>query len=250
MLFKNQKSTYYHPGIYRFYWPYVSPNLQYHDADHILFWYYDVEIHVGRSDDMKEGKLLTVIIKSSTLGVTNHIEYIATQIRNNFFPDLFLQYQENKKHLNEDVIRWLEVNFETLNPDCWSEVTLEWDHRSEQYQKPEWKKIDPNAWYFVQYQSKFNDWLKAALESFNGGSFAANGPRWIFELKEWIGDNLKNPDLAIVEALNRVLEHGHSACDFLSEKIVETFENEQFKMQKQLEKHGRDPSEPTIKAHS
>ncbi|MBA4550594.1 hypothetical protein H1043_02255 [Thermoactinomyces vulgaris] len=139
MLFKNQESTYYHPGVYRFYWPFVSPDLL-KDNDHIQFWYYDVEIHVGRSDDMKEGKLLTVIIKSSTLGVTNYIESIATQIRNNFFPKLFSQYQANKKYLNEDTIRWLEVNFETLNPNRWNEVVLEWDHRLEQYQSPTWKK--------------------------------------------------------------------------------------------------------------
>lgn len=159
---------------------------------------------------MKEGKLLTVIIKSSTLGVTNYIESIATQIRNNFFPKLFSQYQANKKYLNEDTIRWLEVNFETLNPNRWNEVVLEWDHRLEQYQSPTWKKINTGAWYFVQYQSKLLDWVNAALKSFNGYSFETNASRWILELKEWIGDNLNNPDLAIVEALKEVLEYGHA----------------------------------------
>lgn len=137
-----------HSGIYRFKWPYLAGHLVPNDAGEVKVYECDVEIRVGQDDDLREGKLVTIIITSySPPGVQNSIEHIATKIRLAFFDRIFYENHWDKPIIPEESIRWIEQHLFSkgssvgdTSHDQSLEVTMQWDAKKHAYGGPSWKK--------------------------------------------------------------------------------------------------------------
>ena len=142
-----KKEIIMHPGIYRFKFPYVTGHLVPNDAGEVTVYNCDVEMRVGQEEDLREGKLVTIIITSySPPGVQNRIEHIATKIRLTFFDDIFHELHWEKAIVSEERIRWIEQHLfsKGSNPGNTShdqslEVTMRWDAKKHAYCEPSWK---------------------------------------------------------------------------------------------------------------
>ncbi|MGU3472427.1 hypothetical protein ACLBWT_14930 [Paenibacillus sp. D51F] len=142
-----KKEVRMHSGIYRFKWPYLMGPLIPDDAGNVTVYDCDVEVRVGQDEDLKEGKLATIIITSySAPGVQNRIEHIATKIRLAFFDNIFHELHWEKAIVPEEKIRWIEQHLFSKGSmqgdtslDQALEVTMQWDAKKHAYGGPSWK---------------------------------------------------------------------------------------------------------------
>lgn len=148
MLALKVNSIYFHPGIYRIEWPYLSGNLIHNEQIEVKVYTCDVELRVGQKEDMDLGNLVTVIItaRPNTPGVQNFIENIATKIRIAFFDHIFIEKHWEKPLVPEHRIRWIERHLFSLHTgvmmdDEINEVTMQWDAKEHRYYSPSWKRI-------------------------------------------------------------------------------------------------------------
>lgn len=142
----NQDSIFFHGGIYRFEWPYLTgSNMGTNDQGEVNVYKCDVELRVGQEEDLKEGKIVTVIITSDgNPGVQGSIEKIATKIRISFFDSIFTEKHWENPIVPEHKIRWIERHlFSTRTGsdqnDEINEVTMIWDAKRHVYHSPLWK---------------------------------------------------------------------------------------------------------------
>lgn len=96
-------------------------------------------MHIGREDDLQEGYMVTVIMRSTDgYGITNFVEYIATNVRRTL-----------SRRIKSDQIRWVEIEPPTSGdhhrPAC---VVMNWDKKKQEYSSPKWKRISPDTWYY------------------------------------------------------------------------------------------------------
>ncbi|MEK4479967.1 hypothetical protein MKZ23_11090 [Paenibacillus sp. FSL R5-0876] len=135
-----EKSVFYHPGIYRFQWPYLAAWLSQNEQHEVTVYHCDVEIRVGQEEDMKVGKLVTVTVtaREHTPGVQNFITEIATKVRLSFFDQIFLEKHWGKTLVPEHRIRWIECHpyIEDQSP---LQVSMKWDSKKHAYHSPAWK---------------------------------------------------------------------------------------------------------------
>ncbi len=118
------------------------------DKGEVTVYKCDVELRVGQDKDMREGKLITVVVTSyAPPGVQNYIEHIATKVRIAFFDQIFIEKRWEKPVVPEDGIRWIEQHLYSkqndgdTSHDLITEVTMEWDSKRFAYTNPSWKPI-------------------------------------------------------------------------------------------------------------
>jgi hypothetical protein len=145
----NSNSILFHPGIYRFEWPYLTSYLVPNDeTGEVKVYKCDVELRVGQSEDMEAGKLVTVVISSyAPPGVQNFIEDIATKVRIAFFDTIFIEKHWEMPIVPEDKIRWIERHLfshssGSTSHDSIQEVTMKWDAKKHIYTSPSWRSIE------------------------------------------------------------------------------------------------------------
>lgn len=147
---KTKESIRFHPGVYKFQIPYLLHDLIANENNEMKVSSCEVEMHVGREDDLKQGTIATIIMTSTTEPMTNIIEYIATSIYHTMFRDIFYTYLM-EKNLLIDRIRWVEkydssvVSFSS-NSRC-DDVTFQWDEKQQSYYNPSWYQPEEDAWY-------------------------------------------------------------------------------------------------------
>jgi len=179
---KTEQSIWYHPGLYKFYMPYINHMPVSNDKDQHTVYSCQVEVHVGMQNDMDEGKLATIIIKSDDegLGVTNYIEDIATKVRLSFFDKIF---HEDIINSNENILdtrlRWLEYvspQYTSALPDgSLREVHMDWDIREKRYIKPDWTNYEG---FYADYLKSLDREIKKGevyLSEFNMGKYPMLG---------------------------------------------------------------------------
>lgn len=141
----DKKSVLYHPGRYKFYFPYAAFHSVADDNGFVPIYMCEVEIFVGQEIDLKEGYIATVIIHADKegVGITNFIEMIATKIRWCFFDVIFYEKMDEPTNPFLEKIRWIEHYPEEYLPSCfpngkWDIVTMQWDEKSRMYYDPCW----------------------------------------------------------------------------------------------------------------
>ncbi len=169
-----EQSIWFHPGIYRFYFPYTSFTLVPNEDQYTPVYTCEVQVHVGMEHDMKEGKLATIIIKADDvgIGVTNFIEDIASKIRLCFFDKIFHDdILKGEPSQLEGNLRWLEYYSPSYYPSgmpegSLREVKMTWDDDEKRYSHPDWfghegiykdllnQKVSPKQGEI--YQAQFN----------------------------------------------------------------------------------------------
>ncbi|MNB77502.1 hypothetical protein D3C75_241880 [compost metagenome] len=142
-------NIHFHPGIYRFLWPYLAANFSRNDKQEVAVYHCDVEIRVGQDEDMQVGKLVTIIVtaRDKTPGVQNFIEHIATKIRLSFFDAIFHEKHWEKPIISENSIRWIERHLFSQHPgstmdDEINEVIMKWDDVRHAYHSPTWRSME------------------------------------------------------------------------------------------------------------
>lgn len=143
------KELHMHPGIYRFTMPYLGGHLIRNENGEVTVYQCDVELRVGQDEDMREGKLVTVVITSfAPPGVQNYIERIATKIRIGFFDQIFHERHWEKPVVPEESIRWIERHLFSQGSaegrgdtslDSILEVKMTWDAKRYAYGGASWK---------------------------------------------------------------------------------------------------------------
>lgn len=143
-----EKSIYFHPGIYKFEWPYLTSDLVPDNKGEVKVYVCDVELRVGQQDDMDEGKLVTAVVtaRPNTPGIQSFIDHIATKIRISFFEDIFIEKHWEKPIVPDHRIRWIERHLVSQTSptmkDEINEVTMVWDAKRHIYTSPSWKQVD------------------------------------------------------------------------------------------------------------
>ncbi|MEK5586621.1 hypothetical protein MKZ21_30650 [Paenibacillus sp. FSL P2-0536] len=140
-----------HSGIYRFTWPYLGVDLIRDDNGEVKVYQCEVELRVGQEEDMREGKLITVVVTSyAPPGVQSFIENIATKVRIAFFDKIFHENHWDKPVVPEESIRWIEQHLYSqgngegrgdTSLDSILEVTMIWDAKRYAYGGASWKPI-------------------------------------------------------------------------------------------------------------
>ncbi|WP_268626983.1 hypothetical protein [Paenibacillus alvei] len=137
----------FHPGIYRFEWPYLASYCIPDENGEVKVYKCDVELRVGQDEDMKDEKLVTIIITShAPPGVQNFIEHIATKIRIAFFDHIFYEKHWEKSIVPEKKIRWIERHLfahrtGSTADDQIQEVIMNWNSKENRYTSPTWKPL-------------------------------------------------------------------------------------------------------------
>ncbi|TCP65332.1 hypothetical protein [Baia soyae] len=147
-------------GAYQFSLPYLStPSYtKVHAANHPVSTV-DVELHVGRHDDLLVGKEATIIAFSSHAD-PNHVAPMFSMVRN-----LWLTKPHWK--IPTDRIRLIEVHTKSHDQNDWHELEMNWDYTTHRYHDPIWKSIQETAWYYQQYQEKINSYAWDAYQTFS-----------------------------------------------------------------------------------
>lgn len=152
---ENRVSLNYHPGKYKFYFPYPSFHNVPDDNGFVSIHTCQVELYVGQEIDMNEGYIATIIIRADNggIGITNFFELIATKVRLSFFDVIFHERLDENTNPILHKIRWIQFHSREYAPslfskDDWLEVKMEWDENSKKYHSPSWKN------YRGHYKSK------------------------------------------------------------------------------------------------
>lgn len=150
-------------GIYQFTIPYLSHTLHISGDGFHQVRTVDVEIHVGRKEDLEDGKIATIITYSTDC-YSDYVAEIFTNIRRLFFQYIFPPLQT--RSFQEEQIRYVEVHAKSQDINDWNELELHWDEKKLVYTHPAWNSISHDAWYFQDYQSKIQYYAKSGLQFF------------------------------------------------------------------------------------
>jgi hypothetical protein len=142
-----------------------------------------VDIHVGRIEDLKEGRLATVLITDPVGGgFANFVEDICTQVRNSFFPSIF----KDEWMLEEKHIRWIDVQGNVLDWNGWTDDKLVWHEKSRAYSWPntDWERIPEDDWCFVECRQHFRSKAKIARQVIDQerGYLRKDAPAWVVDM--------------------------------------------------------------------
>ncbi|WP_044641147.1 hypothetical protein [Risungbinella massiliensis] len=154
-----------YPGIYQFSVPYLTYHRMVEKDGYHRVKKVDVEIHVGRKEDVAEGKLATVIAYS-TSSFSNYAQEVFSNIRRMFFPNIFPMFQSNIPPFQERQIRYVEVHAKSQDLNDWHELEMRWDPKTAQFKHPVWNAISPQAWYYQDYQQKILYFAQQGLKCF------------------------------------------------------------------------------------
>jgi hypothetical protein len=197
------------PGIYQFSLPYLIDQRLIDSNGYHLVRTVDVEIHVGRKEDLGDGKLATVIALS-TVGFSNYVEEIFTKIRRLFFHEIFQTKTGTELFLSDDRIRLIEVHAKTQDIYDWQEVQMEWDFKRECYCHPVWKTVSPDTWYYQEYQKKIRSFARQGLQYFHGIDLSSFSSEWDQTILSLLQLGTQTPlwlSKAIHQAQTYLLEH-------------------------------------------
>ncbi|MDQ0418418.1 hypothetical protein J2Z48_002610 [Croceifilum oryzae] len=147
-------------GAYQFSLPYLStPSYTKMLAANHPVSTVDIELHIGRHDDLQIGKEATIIAFSSYAD-PNHIAPMFSMVRN-------LWLTKHRWEIPTDKIRLIEVHTKSHDPNDWHELEMSWDNTTHRYHDPIWKSIQRTAWYYQQYQEKINSYAWDAYQTFS-----------------------------------------------------------------------------------
>lgn len=139
----------FHSGIYKFKIPYLKNDLVPNENNEVKVFHCDIEMYVGREDDIQEGILATVIM-TGIEAVTNNVEHIATSIYHTMFQNVFYTHLMKQNQL-VNKIRWIEKyepGILSVYPNGdWREVKFEWDEKRKSYSNPSWYGSSEESWY-------------------------------------------------------------------------------------------------------
>ncbi|QYK63264.1 MULTISPECIES: hypothetical protein [Paenibacillus] len=131
-----QEIIHYKPGIYRFEWPYLGGSLVPNDKGEVTVYKCDVELRVGQDEDIRERRLITVVVTSMLPQVLKIIlNTLQLKFKIAFFDQIFIEKRWEKPVVPEDGIRWIEQHLYSkqnggdASHDLLSEVTMEWDSK-------------------------------------------------------------------------------------------------------------------------
>jgi hypothetical protein len=143
---KERVPLYYHPGIYKFFFPYASFYNVPDDNGYVSIHTCQIELYIGQEIDMKEGYIATIVICADNegIGITNFFESIATKVRLSFFDVIFHEKMNEKTNSILNNIRWLQFYSSEYSPslfpgDNWMDVKMVWDENSRRYHSPTWE---------------------------------------------------------------------------------------------------------------
>ncbi|KAF6636285.1 hypothetical protein H6F38_03315 [Paenibacillus sp. EKM208P] len=87
-----QEIIHYKPGIYRFEWPYLGGSLVPNDKGEVTVYKCDVELRVGQDEDIREGRLITVVVTSMLPQVLKIIlNTLQLKFKIAFFDQIFIE---------------------------------------------------------------------------------------------------------------------------------------------------------------
>lgn len=153
------------PGIYQFSVPYLTYHRMVKENGYHRVKEVDVEIHVGRKEDLADGKIATVIAYS-TSSFSNYVQEVFSNIRRMFFPNIFPIFHSDIPAFQEKQIRYVEVHAKSQDLNDWHELEMHWDSKTAQFKHPVWNAISPQAWYFQDYQQKIVHFAQQGLNCF------------------------------------------------------------------------------------
>lgn len=148
-------------GAYQFSLPYLCSTPSYahiYTANHPVSTV-DIELHIGRHDDLLVGKEAT-IIAFSTHTDPNHVAPVFSMVRN-------LWLKNHHWEIPADKIRLIEVHPKSHDQNDWHELVMNWDHTTQSYCDPIWKSVQGKAWYYQLYQEKVNSYAWDAYQQFS-----------------------------------------------------------------------------------
>ena len=149
-----EKAIRFHSGIYKFKIPYLKHDLVPNKDNEVKVYYCDVEMHVGREDDLQEGLLATVVM-TGVDAITNDIEHIATSIYHTMFQNVFYTHLMKQNQL-VNKIKWVEKyepGILSVYPrGHWVDVKLQWNEKQKSYSKPSWYGSPEESWYVNSIQ--------------------------------------------------------------------------------------------------
>lgn len=118
----------------------------------------DIELHIGRHDDLLDGKQAT-IIAFSTHADPNHVAPMFSMVRN-------LWMKNHHWEIAPDQIRLIEVHPKSHDLNDWHELVMNWDQVTQSYCDPIWRSVQEKAWYYQIYQEKVNSYAWDAYQQF------------------------------------------------------------------------------------
>ncbi|MXQ55291.1 hypothetical protein [Shimazuella alba] len=224
----NERDDIY-PGVRRFlmpYWPRYVGCIQ-NDDGYCKMLHLWVEVHVGRIEDLKENRLLTILItEPNARGFANHVEHICTQIRYTYIP----RFTANHKNIKESQIRWVSVQGEVMDWNGWSIDHIVWN---EKLQKYDWsvetsKRIDHLDWPYLESMIHFQNTANTALKfiDLEYKRLKHHAPIWLKKMMIDVTHELSQEQeiLSPIEEVYRVMEHiskGDKTSNFtITDKIV------------------------------
>lgn len=209
------------PGIYQCTVPYLTYHRTAREDGYHRVRTVDVEIHVGRKEDLLDGKVATIIAYSTT-SFSNYVQDVFRNIRRLFFRSIFPS-NENIPNFLENHIRYLEVHAKSQDLNDWHELEMHWDTKNELYTHPVWNSISSDAWYFQQYQQKIRYFAEQGLQYFEGIN-----PKHHLEDEDWTMERFRlcetSPSwllLILQETKNYVQEHelGIDPCALVANSL-------------------------------
>lgn len=147
-------------GAYQFSLPYLCStpsHTQIYTANHPVSTV-DIELHIGRRDDLLDGKQAT-IIAFLTQADPNHVAPMFSMVRN-------LWMKNHHWEIPADQIRLIEVHPKSHDRNDWHELVMTWDPITQSYCDPIWRSVPDKAWYYHLYQEKVNSYAWDAYQQF------------------------------------------------------------------------------------
>lgn len=182
---REERLHHFCPGYYRFLLPYLPTNMGMvkEESGHYKVDNVWVDIHVGRIEDLKEGRLATVLITDPNGGgFANFVEDICTQIRNSFFPSIF----QDECMLEEKHIRWIDVQGTIFDWHKWTADKLVWHKEKRRYSWPntEWERFPQDDWCYMECLQHFRNKANIACQVIDQerGYLRKDAPHWVVDM--------------------------------------------------------------------
>lgn len=143
MFFNKTRNLRYHPGKYIFQIPYSTFNFLPDENGYIPIHQCSVEIKIGDESWKSSNTLCTVEIISEsakTVGTTNFIEQITTNIFLTIFPSIFYNFRRDMIIISQN-IRWFEIytkdSLKSLSHNgIKNEIELKWNQKDQKFSNP------------------------------------------------------------------------------------------------------------------
>jgi len=216
-------------GRYRFLLPYLPKNMgKRKDNSNGYFqmnslW---VDVHVGRIEDLREGRLATILIYDPEgNNLSPFIEEICTQIRNSFFHSFF----KMDKEIEENQLRWITVQGDITTWHDWGIALLDWDSKNKQYERKDsnWPMVAESDWCFTECLNDIQEKVRLTYTYLDPyyQTWREDAPVWVIDMLTSVNQynqqnpNVKNTFKAIQNSLDN-LKNGRIGLQCEIEKIV------------------------------